>query len=98
MANLEFRNFPVTGGMSGTDIFLIQTDILGSKQYFQLTLSSLANIIGSQLNVSTTTPRLYIGSGSPEGVIQAVSGSLYTDWSAPIIYMKVSGTGVSGWM
>jgi hypothetical protein len=98
MANLEFRNFPSTTNISGADIFLVQTDITGSKQYYQLSFTSLVSLISNSLNVSNTSPRLFIGTGSPEGVVAAVSGSIYTDASAPNIYMKTSGTGVNGWM
>lgn len=44
--------------------------------------------------------RIFIGSGSPEGSIQAVSGSLYTDWYNQTFYMKISGNSSNayGWV
>jgi len=43
---------------------------------------------------------LYTGTGSPEGVVVATPGSLYsrTDGSATTtLYVKTSGTGSTGW-
>lgn len=43
---------------------------------------------------------LYTGAGSPEGVVVAVTGSLYTNTSggaATTLYVKTSGTGSTGW-
>jgi len=41
----------------------------------------------------TTLPQNFIGSGSPNGVLRAISGSLYTDWFNQVFYMKITG----GW-
>lgn len=48
----------------------------------------------------TTLAQNYIGSGSPEGVLGAVSGSLYTDWFNQIFYMKITGgmSDIEGWV
>ncbi len=37
------------------------------------------------------------GAGSPEGVLTAAVGSLYTDTTAGTLYIKASGTGNTGW-
>lgn len=50
---------------------------------------------------ATTTPSIRKGSGSPEGVVSAAVGSLYlrTDGgSGSSHYVKVSGTGNTGWI
>jgi len=41
--------------------------------------------------------RITSGSGSPEGVVTAGPGSLYTDSTAGALYLKTSGTGNTGW-
>lgn len=50
--------------------------------------------------VNTATTNVYSGYGSPEGVLAADVGSLYTDKkgvAGAILYVKESGTGVNGW-
>ena len=44
-------------------------------------------------------PKIYSGSGSPEGVVTAVIGSLYsrTDGGGVALYAKQTGTGNTGW-
>ena len=37
------------------------------------------------------------GTGSPEGVVTASPGSLYTDTSTGAFWNKVTGTGNTGW-
>lgn len=39
-----------------------------------------------------------IGSGSPEGVITAFTGSRYTDYVGGKLYVKAAGTGNTGWV
>ena len=39
-----------------------------------------------------------LGSGSPEGVRAAVSGTLYIDWASGLLYAKATGVGVNGWI
>ena len=39
----------------------------------------------------------YVGSGSPEGVVTAPVGSLYTDTTNGVLYIKETGTGNTGW-
>lgn len=52
-------------------------------------------ITQSDLNSS---PRLLIGSGNPEGILSAISGSIYTDWSTSTLYKKITGSNVNGWV
>jgi len=40
---------------------------------------------------------LYSGTGSPEGVVTAGIGSIYTDTATGTLYKKISGTGNTGW-
>lgn len=40
---------------------------------------------------------IYSGSGSPEGVVTAVVGSLYTDVASGNFYKKLAGSGNTGW-
>lgn len=51
-------------------------------------------------NVITIYPirGLFIGSGSPEGILVADSGSVYTDWFERLLYHKVTGSGAYGWI
>jgi len=41
---------------------------------------------------------LYVGSGSPEGVVTATPGSKYTDTATGDSYSKRTGTGNTGWV
>lgn len=43
------------------------------------------------------TATLYTGAGSPEGVIDAAIGSLYTDTDNDLIYVKTTASGNTGW-
>jgi hypothetical protein len=48
----------------------------------------------------TSTPTISTGTGSPEGVVTAVVGSLYTNLTGgalTTLYVKTSGTGNTGW-
>lgn len=52
-------------------------------------------------NGNNAGPRLYSGSGSPEGVVTAAVGSLYLrsdGGSGSIHYGKASGSGNTGWV
>jgi hypothetical protein len=47
-----------------------------------------------------TAPGIFTGSGSPEGVVSAPMGSLYTNTAggtSTTLYVKTSGTGATGW-
>jgi hypothetical protein len=43
-------------------------------------------------------PQVLIGSGNPEGVVSAISGSLYTDWFNKAFYQKITGSSINGWI
>lgn len=46
-------------------------------------------------------PQNYSGVGSPEGVVAAATGSLYTDLTTPAtpaLYSKTTGSGNTGWI
>jgi hypothetical protein len=52
------------------------------------------------LNTGSGVPRNYSGNGNPNGVVTAIAGSLYMDVSNPlnpVLWMKGSGTGNTGW-
>lgn len=51
---------------------------------------------GGVLHFDTTTAKILADSGSPEGVVAAVGGSLYLDGVGKV-WGKVSGTGNTGW-
>jgi hypothetical protein len=76
----------ITGSATITGILNITGD--GSLQY---------NVSGQTLTISVALPRLYIGSGSPEGVVSAISGSIYTDYFNIALYQKITGSSVNGW-
>ena len=47
-----------------------------------------------------TGPRLYTGSGTPEGVLTAVAGSEYNEITAGVFvkkWFKLTGSGNTGW-
>lgn len=63
-------------------------------------LALLSRISGAGA-ITPTGIQIYTGTGSPEGVQTAIPGSLYFDLtvpSAPIQYIKGSGTGNTGWI
>ena len=43
------------------------------------------------------TPYVASGSGSPEGVVTGAVGLFYTDFTNGAFYIKLSGTGNTGW-
>ena len=45
----------------------------------------------------STGARFYVGSGNPEGIVVAQSGSLYTDYFNTTLYQKITGSSVWGW-
>lgn len=66
--------------------------------------SNRATLVGSRLTASggfsTGTARWTSGTGSPEGVVAAPVGSLYTRTDGGVgttLYVKESGTGNTGW-
>lgn len=94
-----------TSGISTSGFYLTFSDALTTNNYrfhyLATTGSGFYDIATSLVNqIISRTPQNYIGSGSPEGSIQAVSGSLYTDWYNQTFYMKLSGnaTNAYGWI
>lgn len=62
--------------------------------------SAWGSIAVGTFNDTSTIARNHIGSGSPEGILQAISGSIYTDWYNQTLYMKISGNSTNpyGWV
>ena len=114
--NLELKAMHVAGGASKVSIkcaaadgitthgieinetwvrpFVSQTMALGANSYKYARVHSLAYNVGA-FNVTVNS-----GSGSPEGVLTAPVGSMYTDANGGIgttLYIKESGTGNTGW-
>lgn len=52
---------------------------------------------GGLQGAATPGPGIYSGVGSPEGVVTASVGSLYTDTFANNLWKKLSGVGNTGW-
>ncbi len=90
-------NFAVTGlivpaqlnNYSGILINFIITGFITSDQ-----LNNNVNFAVTGINY----PHNYIGSGSPNGVVPAVSGSTYVDWFNGTQYNKISGIAANGWV
>lgn len=85
----------------GMDLFVGDNDTFafGTSQ-----ASNRATLVGSRLTASggfsTGTARWTSGTGSPEGVVTAPVGSLYTrtdGGAGTTLYVKESGTGNTGW-
>jgi hypothetical protein len=53
-----------------------------------------ATLPGSRVETAGTVLH---GSGSPEGVVVAGPGALYVDTTSGMLYMKLTGTGATGW-
>lgn len=53
---------------------------------------------GIQGTATITGPNLYSGSGTPEAVVTADVGSIYTDTATGNIWKKISGSGNTGWV
>jgi hypothetical protein len=70
-----------------------------SAQLIAATIKLDGNVLiktGKNLQFVTTTAIILAGSGSPEGVVAAVGGSIYMDGTGAL-YVKISGTGNTGW-
>ena len=90
---------------------LYETDSGANDEYLELTAASGTNLIRPQATGTgtasvvryhtTTTVFWTSGSGSPESVVTAPVGSLYTrtdGGAATTLYVKESGTGSTGWV
>jgi hypothetical protein len=65
----------------------------------KVTLANVGAAVGLELGASG--PRVMSGTGSPEGVVSAPVGSMWTDTAATtgaIKWIKASGTGNTGWV
>ena len=86
-SNVNMQNCTVTGSFISD----------GTAKFVNIDVSSTASV-GGQINLSSVLWR--VGTGSPEGVVNANPGSLYsrTDGGvATTLYMKNTGTGSTGW-
>lgn len=76
--------------------------ILGDGTYFSSTNGYFENGIRFSTASGTRTDRgLFVGSGSPEGVVTADTGSLYCNTAGgagTTLYVKQSGSGNTGWV
>ena len=90
---------------------LYETDSGANDEYLEISAASGTNLIRPQATGSgtasvvryhTTTAVFWTsGSGSPESVVTAPVGSIYTDTAggaATTLYVKESGTGSTGWI
>jgi hypothetical protein len=88
-----------------------ETDSGANDEYLEISAASGTNVIRPQATGSgtasvvryhTTTAVFWTsGSGSPESVVTAPVGSMYTDTAggaATTLYVKESGTGSTGWI
>lgn len=79
----------ITGGNSITGLLNIQAG------------SNITLVQGGNNTLTVTLaagiPQLYVGSGSPEGVISATSGSIYSDYFNQLQYNKFTGNAQWGW-
>lgn len=74
---------------------------MGLSLYFGSLNSALYTAFQYIANVFNRMPLMYTGSGSPEGVISAKVGALYTDEAgstSTTLYVKETGTGNTGWV
>lgn len=98
MANIRLLQLPTGELQTGTSFYLV--DEFGNS--IRGTLETIAAYFATYYNfgsgLSPFSPTIYIGSGSPEGVVAAVSGSIYTDWFNRTFYQKVSGSNTIGWI
>ena len=62
--------------------------------------AAIAQLLCNISGAAAVTPQNYVGNGNPNGVVTAIAGSLYMDVSNPlnpVLWMKGSGTGNTGW-
>jgi hypothetical protein len=85
------------------EALLAQVQAAGCRSPWErelIKLALLSRIAGAGA-ITPTGIQIYVGIGSPEGVQTANPGSIYFDLttpSAPIQYIKGSGTGNTGWI
>jgi tRNA threonylcarbamoyladenosine modification (KEOPS) complex Pcc1 subunit len=54
--------------------------------------------VATRVTTLETAARCYAGTGSPEGIVPAAVGSIYTDLAAGAQYTKYSGSSSTGWI
>lgn len=99
VAYFEARQTGATGGS-----LRIATKRDGNTPVARLEFDEIGNVWSTSNSTiklgSATGPGLYTGTGTPEGVVTAVVGSLYTNISGGVsttLYVKTSGVGNTGW-
>jgi hypothetical protein len=103
--------FAIKRGTNAQTFRLYETDSGANDEYLEISAASGTNVIRPQATGSgtasvvryhTTTAVFWTsGSGSPESVVTAPVGSMYTDTAggaATTLYVKESGTGSTGWI
>jgi hypothetical protein len=98
-------------GTNAQTFRLYETDSGANDEYLEFSAASGTNLIrplatgtgtASVVRYHTTTAVFWTsGSGSPESVVTAPVGSMYTDTAggaATTLYVKESGTGSTGWI
>lgn len=97
--------FQVTAKPTATSVTILNLEDSSTSAY--ATNSAPGTSLTSGLGISpgglqgissTSGPNLYSGTGSPEGVVTAAVGSIYTDTSTGDVYKKISGSGNTGWV
>lgn len=64
----------------------------------QRSLVKLVALLAGGIGPAPGLAALYSGVGSPEGVVTAATGSLYTQTDNGQLWNKVSGAGNTGWL
>ncbi len=78
----------------------ISTDKVSIGQDGKVFVHNVSGTVGVYLGATTSAPGIFTGTGSPEGVVTAVIGSMYTNQSggaSTTLYIKTSGSGNTGW-
>lgn len=93
VSNCTFNN------VTGSPTYAIVVSGSANPQIKNCSGSMTPLATGSLNRVKLGEVSIYSGSGTPEGVVSAVVGSLYlrTNTSTTIVYFKTSGTGNTGW-
>lgn len=84
---------------TGSTLYAYITNFSGVFNNSGVQLQSQINALKTATGylASIAAPSLYIGSGSPEGVVSATSGSIYTDYFNVLLYQKITGVSIWGW-
>lgn len=86
----------ISGAGGGAGQVLIQS--LGSGDVEILSGSNVISTNANEISFSSVTGvGIFSGTGSPEGVVTASPGSMYLDRTAGWQWVKLSGTGNTGW-